>query len=196
MLKRIVILILLAGILVWLVARAGSYLTVSDPQKADVILVLANGGDPDRYLHAVELVRQGYAPHIVFDVQGTKVYSVSMQDLAQQLADRTLPAQTTVCLTTGDSTYEEMADAKQCIDKVGAKSVLVVTSDFHTRRASEVVKKRLPKHQVSIAATQNEKWFGEPWWQRRRWAKTLFEEYQKLIWWELVDRWHRDAALE
>jgi hypothetical protein len=27
------------------------------------------------------------------------------------------------------------------------------------------------------------------WWQHREWAKVNFEEWSKLIWWELVDRW-------
>jgi hypothetical protein len=30
---------------------------------------------------------------------------------------------------------------------------------------------------------------GDDWWKHRRWAKALLDEWEKLIWWELVDRW-------
>jgi uncharacterized SAM-binding protein YcdF (DUF218 family) len=197
LIKRILLPLLFVAVVLWLLAHAASFLIVDAPKKSDVILVLANDGDKDRFLHAVELLKQGYAQHILLDVEGkATVYDTLEVDLARKFVERVLPAQTSICETFGDSTYEEAAEAKNCLDQVDGSSVLVVTSDYHTRRAFSIFSKRLPKHEVSIAAARDERWFSTAWWKRRRWAKTTLEEWQKLMWWELVDRWHRGVVVE
>ena len=76
-------------------------------------------------------------------------------------------------------------------------SVLLVTSDFHTRRALSIFKSRLPNYRWSVAACRDDSVFQPDWWRRREWAKTAFMEWTKLIWWEAVDRWreYRSVAV-
>ena len=31
--------------------------------------------------------------------------------------------------------------------------------------------------------------YSDQWWKNREWAKAVFQEWQRLIWWNLVDRW-------
>ena len=38
--------------------------------------------------------------------------------------------------------------------------MLIVTSDFHTRRALEVFRREFPGHEYSVAAARNEEGFG------------------------------------
>ena len=38
---------------------------------------------------------------------------------------------------------------------------------------------------------RNDFLFGLPWWKDREWAKTYLTEVQKLLWWELWDRWRK-----
>jgi uncharacterized SAM-binding protein YcdF (DUF218 family) len=82
-------------------------------------------------------------------------------------------------------------------------SVLIVTSDYHTRRAFSIFTARLPHYRWSIADAWEAYAGGAPqrmpadnWWRNRRWAKTIAEEWQKLIWWELVDRWKAHLVLQ
>jgi uncharacterized SAM-binding protein YcdF (DUF218 family) len=67
--------------------------------------------------------------------------------------------------------------------------VLIVTSEFHTRRALSIFRRRLPQYEFSVAAAHDPAHFGTAWWTRREWAKVTFDEWVKLIWWEAVDRW-------
>jgi hypothetical protein len=40
-----------------------------------------------------------------------------------------------------------------------------------------------------VAAAYDPNEFGVQWWRHRQWAKVDFDEWLRLIWWELVDRW-------
>jgi hypothetical protein len=40
-----------------------------------------------------------------------------------------------------------------------------------------------------VAAAHDDYFFGLPWWNKREWAKTNLTEWQKLLWWQLWERW-------
>ena len=84
--------------------------------------------------------------------------------------------QVQVCPTQGDSTDEETRYVAQCMLTDQISRVLLVTSDFHTRRAISIFEHRLPKYRWSVAACQDDSVFKRNWWQRREWAKTGFME--------------------
>jgi len=169
---------------------AGRLLVVDKPERAEVILVLA--GETDRRpARALELLAQGFASHVVIDVPaGARIYDSSQVELAeryvQNLAQR---EQVSVCPIDGLSTKDESRDAEKCIEKQHGSRVLLVTSDFHTRRALSVFRRELPSYSFSTAAAHDDTQFGTRWWTHRQWAKTCFEEWLRLIWWSGIDRW-------
>lgn len=184
------LLILLIALLLWLGAHAGSYLIVDAPRPSDTILVLA-GETNHRPARALELLSQGYADHILIDVPAhTKIYEFSQIDLAERYV-RDLPqgASVTVCPIQGLSTKDESRDAAQCIAGLGAKSVLIVTSDFHTRRALSIYQHEFPNYKYSVAASRDAEEFGAKWWTHRQWSKTFIDEWLRLLWWKLIDQW-------
>ena len=67
--------------------------------------------------------------------------------------------------------------------------MLVVTSDYHTRRALSTFRHEVPDMQISVAAATDQQQFGGSWWRHRQWAKLNFDEWLRLVWWEAVDRW-------
>src|SRR2546428_12240765 len=69
------------------------------------------------------------------------------------------------------------------------KKCVAVTSDYHTRRAVVIFRHEIPRLNFSVAAAHAPREFGVNWWQHREWAKTNFNEWMKLVWWEAVDRW-------
>jgi hypothetical protein len=181
---------LLAGLSAALAARAGNYLLVDAPQRSDVILALAGETD-HRPARALELLAQGYGRKVIINVPaGAKVYGSSEVELAQQYF-QSLPhaAAISVCPIEGLSTKEESKDAEKCLDREGAKSVLIVTSDYHTRRALEIFRHEIPARKFSTAAARDDSYFGTRWWQHRQWAKTFVDEWLRLIWWKVVDQW-------
>jgi hypothetical protein len=40
-----------------------------------------------------------------------------------------------------------------------------------------------------VAAATDSRQFGMNWWTNRQWAKVNLEEWMRLTWWQLVDRW-------
>jgi len=187
---RLVALALLACLLIAGAAEAGSFLVVDSPQPSDVILVLA-GETERRPQRAIQLLRQGYGSRIVLDVPAnTKIYGFTPVQLAEKyIQDLPQVAQISICPIEGLSTKDESKEAGRCIAREGGKRVLIVTSDFHTRRALSVFRHEISGHEYSIAAARDDAQFGGRWWTHRQWAKTFVNEWLRLIWWNAVDRW-------
>ena len=182
--------LLLVVILVALASQAARFLVVDNPEQCDAIVVLA-GETNVRPSRALELLRQGVAPRVFMDAETRDlIYDQRLTDIAQKYANG-LPeaSRVSVCPVTGFSTNAETDDVNRCLQSLGAHRVLIVTSDFHTRRALMIFRHRLPQYQFNVAAARNPAEFGDAWWTRREWAKTIFEEWSKLLWWEAVDRW-------
>jgi DUF218 domain len=163
---------------------------VDAPRPSDVILVLAGETDrrPERGL---ELLAQGYGRRMVLDVPtNAKLYEFTQIQLAQKyVQDLPQPALVSVCAIDGLSTKDESKDAEKCLTREGGKSVLIVTSDFHTRRALDIFRREVSGREYSVSAARDEEQFGARWWMHRQWAKTMVNEWLRLIWWEVVDRW-------
>jgi uncharacterized SAM-binding protein YcdF (DUF218 family) len=184
-----VLLVLFLAFLV-LASQAGRMLVVDSPQPSDAIIVLA-GETSVRPAHAVELLRQGMASRILLDVQVNDVlYDQPLTELAERYA-KSLPEKDriAVCPITSLSTFAESEDVDRCLRPLGVHRVLIVTSASHTGRALRIFRQRLPQYQFSAAAGQDPVHFGVRWWTNREWAKTTLDEWVKLIWWEVVDRW-------
>jgi len=180
----------LAALSVGFAAKAGSFLVVDAPRPSDVILVLAGETDrrPER---ALQLLAQGYGRQVVLDVPtNSKLYEFTQIQLAEKyVQDLPQGASVSVCPIDGLSTKDESKDAEKCLARAGGKSVLIVTSDYHTRRALSVFRREVPGREYSIAAARNGEHFGARWWTHRQWAKTFVDEWLRLIWWKAVDQW-------
>ena len=188
--RRIRISVVLATLVLAALATSGRFLVVDQPRQSDVILVLA--GETDRRpARGLELLNQGYAPRLILDVEAqSKIYQWSEPELAQKYVEGLGRAQSiTICRIDGLSTREEAIAAGRCLREVTGKNVLLVTSDYHTRRALSIFKREVPDRNFSVAAAFDSREFGVKWWQHREWAKVNFYEWLRLLWWELVDRW-------
>lgn len=188
--KGLVVLAIAAVMFLVLVTTSGSFLVVDDLHKADVIVVLA--GETDRRpARALELLDQGYAPKILLDVPASaKIFDIETMDIASNYV-RKLPQHDSIaiCPITGLSTKTEAMNVLTCIGKSDVKSMLIVTSDYHTRRARSAFKREIAGKQIFVTAATDDKQFGPSWWKRRQWAKVNFDEWIRLMWWTFVDRW-------
>jgi hypothetical protein len=188
--KRLVAASLLIAFALVLGSKAGSFLIVNQPKPSDVILILA-GETNHRPERALQLLSQGYGRRIVLDVPtNSTIYEFTQVQLAQQYV-RDLPqgSSVTICSIEGLSTKDESKDAGNCLAREDGKSVLIVTSNFHTRRALSIFQRELPQYTYSTAAAYDDQQFGERWWTHRQWAKTFLDEWLKLLWWKTVDQW-------
>jgi hypothetical protein len=184
-------LVLIVGglFIVALGATSGGFLVVNQPRKSDVMVVLA--GETDRRpARGLELLDQGYASRLILDVPAeAKIYQWNQAEIARKYVEGLPQAGSiAVCPIYGHSTRDEAQDVSRCLQGVSAQRVLLVTSDYHTRRALSIFSRVSPAD-YSVAAVFDASEFGVQWWRHREWAKVNFEEWLKLIWWELVDRW-------
>jgi hypothetical protein len=172
-----------------LASQAARFLVVDQPEKSDAIVVLA-GETNIRPAHALELLRQGMAPHVFLNVHDDPIYDQQLAGIAQKYVNGLGEAnRVSVCPIVSFSTFAEVNDVSRCLQSVGAHRVLIVTSEFHTRRSLMIFRHRLPQYQFSAAAARNATQFGDAWWTNREWAKTTFDEWLKIVWFEVVDRW-------
>ncbi len=175
-----------------LLEKTGDYLVIDQPDHADVIIVLAGDRNDRRFYRGLELLHQGYAPRMLVDEKFDEiVFGQTPAALEEQLI-RSLnlnPVQVQVCPTQGDSTGDEARSVGRCLDNHEIGRVLLITSDFHTRRALSIFQHGLSKYRWSVAASRDDSAFNPKWWRRREWAKTALLEWTKLVWWEAVDRW-------
>jgi uncharacterized SAM-binding protein YcdF (DUF218 family) len=177
-------------------SQAGSWLIVDHPKKADLIVVLA-GETEQRPARGLQLLSLGFAPRMLLDTPAaTQIYRWSQLELAQQYLSGLAQAPAlAVCPIPGLSTKEEAGDVARCLAASGVlsqvHSILLVTSEFHTRRALTVFRHEIPNVEFSVAAAYDPAQYGTQWWQHRQWAKTFFNEIVRVLWWYGVDRWHR-----
>lgn len=186
----VAVMIGLTALLLAFMLHAGGLLVVDEPQPSDVILVLA--GETDRRpARALELRAQGYGRRVLLDVPAAaKTYGFTEVQLASQYI-RTLPqaASVEICPIDGLSTRDESHDVARCLANQEGNRILIVTSEFHTRRALSIFRHEVHGKSFSVAAARDDIQFGTNWWTHRQWAKTCVDEWLRLLWWTLVERW-------
>ena len=169
---------------------SGNFLVIDHPQHADAIVVLA--GETDRRpSRGLELLSQRYAPTMILDVpDDARIYGPTAVELARAYVQK-LPQKDSIsiCPIVGLSTKAEAHDVLRCLP-ANVHNILLVTSDFHTRRALSTFSHELRQYHFSVAAAYDDNQFGGHWWLHRQWAKQNFGEWLRLAWWEAVDRWH------
>ena len=172
---------------------AARFLIVNAPAKSDIIVVVAGQNGIGRLRKALDLFQQGYAKQILLDVNtDLRVYGFPRAQLAEEFVAHisgTAAGKVHVCPIRGESTFEEAAHVDKCVSQYSARSVLLVTSDYHTRRALATFMRILPGYHWSVAASEDSAEFGKNWWEHREWAKQTVTEWSRIIWWEAVDRW-------
>jgi uncharacterized SAM-binding protein YcdF (DUF218 family) len=191
--KKLMLLAGLVAIILFFARYAGQILVTDHPEKADVIVVLAGDSQDARYRRGMELLRAGYGRRLFLDASSDSSYfghtpAQYAESFIRQDAPE-LAAQVSVCPFEEDSTLTETRFVAKCLEPLHPARVLLVTSDWHTSRACSIFVHQLAQYQWSIAAATDDRLFNTHWWRHREWAKTTFQEWLKVIWWNAVDRW-------
>jgi uncharacterized SAM-binding protein YcdF (DUF218 family) len=178
--------------------RAGSYLVVDRPSTSDAAVVLAGDWGDSRLNRGLQTLKTGLVRELLLDADDrSPVFGRTLAQIAQAYL-QTLPpeevAHIHVCPLMARSTVGESAEVARCLLPLHSRRVLIVTSDFHTRRALSVFQRRLPQYEWSVAAAHDEAEFRQDYWNNREWIKTTLQEWQKFVYWELVERWTSPGA--
>lgn len=153
-------------------------------QKADCILVPGGDNNGSRILRAAQLALEGYAPYVLVD--GPAGFMGHESDTTIRYATlHGFPGSLfrSVWLPPGmDSTSEEMRYVVNGVLKQNrVKSVLLVTSNYHTRRAARFLRKEAPWLKVIVVPAPDPYFTPNGWWKTRNGKKTFLFEWMKTI---------------
>jgi uncharacterized SAM-binding protein YcdF (DUF218 family) len=187
------LLIVMIGVVAML-AWGGDLLVARDPlpAHADVLVVLAGSihGELVRREEAVRLLRGGRADQLVLSAPEVTYLGEWVPDLMRRDLERSYgiePARRAVlCFHNADSTLEEAQALRPCLERPGWRTLIVVTSNYHTRRARhiwrEVFREADPPVRIFVHGVSDGDFEPRGWWRHRRYVKTFALETTKLVW--------------
>jgi uncharacterized SAM-binding protein YcdF (DUF218 family) len=183
-LLALVFLLVCAGIVylmrVPLLRAAGAYWVRSDaPERADAILVLGNDDVAgDRARRAADLYRAGWAPVVVASGRFLRPYFSVAELIERDLARDGVPARAIVAFPQhATHTLAEAIALRGFCQSRGWRRVLVVTSNYHTRRTRYIFRKLFPPAiEVLVIAAPDQNYDPDAWWRSRESVKIFFLE--------------------
>ena len=190
---------LLSAFHVPILTRMGKYLVVEHPLKKSDLLVCLSGSSIERGLEAAELYKKGLAPSIFVTREELPVgYEVLRKKGGHYPEERSLVVRLlqglgvprSACLSSDrfvSSTFDETKLLWDITQERGYKSLIVVTSPTHTRRAWLTFQKIFEKGDVRIAMKPSRYSNFRPdyWWKTRKYLRAVIYEYQKLLYYAL-----------
>jgi uncharacterized SAM-binding protein YcdF (DUF218 family) len=151
---------------------------------ADAILVLSDDNFyADRATHAAELYRQGVAPVVVASGRRLRPTAGISELMEHDLIERGVPKDKIIRFAHDADNTKEEAEALGKIAKSDHwKSVVIVTSNYHTRRTRYIFGKVFPTGiVVSIASARDGDFDPERWWEKRKSVKLFTREIAGMV---------------
>ena len=170
---------------------AGHLVVSDDLEPADAVISLRGSADQERNRmeEAARLVTKRYAPVLLVSVDTEPYYDQPVRQLVEgYLKRQKFPAaKLRFCENHADSTLEEAQFLLVCLQELGAKDAIVVTSEYHTRRTRNIFRRVFSGSSINVRIhPQYDPTYWDPhWWRRRRWAKTFLLETASLLWSEI-----------
>ncbi|MBI5075045.1 MAG: YdcF family protein [Nitrospirae bacterium] len=169
----------------FLLTRAAEMLIKKDEMKpADVIVVLA-GEQEERVIYGAKLFREDWArKDRIIMAGGPLVWKYTWAELMKAQAESLgIPGKNILLEDQSRSTEEDALYTKEILRKNGFKSIILVTSPYHSRRAALIFKRVLGGEFKIINAPAAESWFStNDWWKRRRDRSAVLNEFSKYVW--------------
>jgi uncharacterized SAM-binding protein YcdF (DUF218 family) len=168
----------------FLLERAAEYLIVQDKlEKADAILVYAGDANGERVAQAVDLYKKGYGKFLLMSGGPAiwhQTYADNMRAQAKSLgvADKDILIEDRSC-----STYEDAKFSLPMLKAKKVRSVILVTSPYHMRRALRTTRRQFDKEGIKVIAypVQNSEFKVKGWWKRHDATQVVVWEYEAFI---------------
>jgi uncharacterized SAM-binding protein YcdF (DUF218 family) len=162
-------------------------------ERSDAIFVLSDDNFyADRATHASQIYRQGLAPIVVASGRRLRPYAGIAELIEHDLIERGVPKDKILRVThDADNTREEAITLAQVATQKKWRSIIVVTSNFHTRRARYIFSHVFPKEiKIRISGAHDGDFDPDRWWEKRISVKDLSREIAGMI----VAIWEQHAG--
>jgi uncharacterized SAM-binding protein YcdF (DUF218 family) len=170
---------------------AGESWVVEDPlEPSDAIILLSDDNFfADRATRASELFRQKLAPVVVASGRRLRPSAGLAELMDHDLVERGVPKDRIIRFPhDADNTREEAEALRTLIAERNWHSVIVVTSNYHTRRARYIFQHVFPPSvKVLVASARDGSFEAEHWWENRKSIKAFSHELAGMVvaMWEL-----------
>jgi len=169
---------------------AESWVVDEPASHADAIVVLGDDNFyADRATHAAELYRQGVASLVVASGRRLRPDAGISELMEHDLVERGVPKEKILRFThDADSTTEEARAVAKLAADHHWKSLVIVTSNYHTRRTRYIFEKVFPSGTtISVASARDGDFDPERWWEKRQSIKFFARELAGMAeaMWEL-----------
>jgi uncharacterized SAM-binding protein YcdF (DUF218 family) len=159
---------------------AGDFWIVDQtPQVSDVIVILSDDNyGADRAARAAQLFKSGMAPRILASGRLLRPYAGIAELMEHDLKALGVPGNAIVPVThRATNTREEAIADAQAIAAHGWKKVLLVTSNYHTRRADYIFERTLPAGtELRVISAPDSEYDPNNWWHTRNGLKRFLYE--------------------
>lgn len=152
--------------------------------RVDAIVAVSGGDTSARTASAIELYKQGWAPVLIFsgaaeDKTGPSNASV----MRLQALQAGVPESAILTEEYSETTKENAEKTETIFDKNGIKSIILVTSGYHQRRASlEFHKRSAGRVAILNHPDSNDKdWSGWWWITDRGWYLAVTEFFKSVF---------------
>lgn len=163
---------------------AESWVVDAPAAHADAILLLGDDNFyADRATRAAELIRQGAAPVVVASGRRLRPSAGIVELMQHDLLERGVPKEKILPFAqdAGNTEEEAAALAKFCAEH-HFRSVIIVTSNYHTRRARYIFEKTFPSSiSISVASARDGDFDPEHWWEKRKSEKLFVHELAGML---------------
>ena len=158
---------------------------IEDPvDKADALIVLGDDNFyADRATRGVQLFREGKAPVVVASGRRLRPNAGYAELMEHDLVERGVPRDKIVRFAhDGDSTLEEAQALARLVKERKWRRVILVTSNYHTRRARYIYRRVFPQGMdVRVASARDGDFDPEHWWEKRKSLKELTREFAGML---------------
>jgi uncharacterized SAM-binding protein YcdF (DUF218 family) len=170
------------------------------PQPSDAIIVLGDDNYAgDRATRAAELYKAGMAPLVVASGHLLRPYVGIAEMISRDLEARGVPPASVLKFPHRAANTREEAEAlKGLVVSRGWKRILVVTSNYHTRRARFIFGRVFPTDvTVRVIAAPDSEFNPDRWWKTRLGQKIFLTEVVGYVVarWELRHRARTPGAI-
>lgn len=168
----------------WLSAYGRFLILDETPHQADAIVVISGGETVFRVATGAELYHNGYSSRIIMSGGGRQTLRYTDADLMRMEAeDRGVPSSSILLENKSKSTYDNAVYVKEIVLNNQFKSILLVTSNFHTRRASYIFNKVFEDTEVEITtvAAMDPEFISDSWWKSHEGQQKALTELPNLI---------------
>jgi len=164
-----------------LLRLAGEFWVVDEPpETSDVIVVLSGDNyDAERAARAASLFKSGMAPRVVATGRALRSYATTTDLMKRDLIEHGVPETAIVPFThKADDTRDDAAVVSEFVASHGWKKILLVTSNYHTRRSQYIYEHTLPSNdQLLTVAAPDSDYDPNYWWKTRTGVKIFFHEF-------------------